>query len=214
MSMSPHETLIQLFWRRPTLAPEILRDVFRVSLPAFETIALERDDLRAPAADTQLSDWVALHGDEGAVFSVLVEAPSSVEHDRAAIWLIRIAELQAKTNAPAALLILTKDATLASFCEGPFFDDHPALSLAPLVLGPGSTPLITDEAYAKSSPEIACLSAWVHSEGPHAYAAGKIAMRAIAHLDDERFHLYADLVLRDNAAREALLLDLPQRSGP
>lgn len=203
------EGLVEMFRAQPALAPDLLRHLFRAELPPFREITVETNYLTALSQPSPLPHSVVVLRHGAPVFSVVVEAQPAVDRDRPALWLLQVTELQAKTNAPAALLLLAKDEAVAAYCEGPFFYGHPSLSLKPFVLGPRSVPLVLDEAWARPWPEFACLSAWVHSRSPHAHAAGNIALKAIMHLDDQRRRLYAGIVLGGSLARERLLAEFP-----
>lgn len=78
--------------------------------------------------------------------------------------------------------------------------------LWPLVVGPYSIPVITDEQMARQAPELAVLSAMAHGEKPMAHLIARAALAAAQRLDEARARLYVEMVESslNNAARAAL----------
>jgi hypothetical protein len=74
----------------------------------------------------------------------------------------------------------------------------------PLVLAPSGVPEVTDEAQARSDPELAILSAVAHGKDADASKAAQIALaarNAVRDLDDDRSTIYLDLI--DHSLSEA-----------
>src|SRR5205814_233307 len=75
----------------------------------------------------------------------------------------------------------------------------------PLVLGPGSMPVVTDEQEARAAPERAVLSAMAHGREAIGWDVARAAFGALPGLEADRARLYFDLVggSLNEAARKA-----------
>ncbi|MEU8268205.1 hypothetical protein AB0B89_13655 [Sphaerisporangium sp. NPDC049002] len=67
--------------------------------------------------------------------------------------------------------------------------------IAPMVVGPGAVPVVTDPAEAVDAPELAVLSAVAHGGGIEAQPVLEALLAALAVVDVQRARLYADFVL-------------------
>jgi hypothetical protein len=112
------------------------------------------------------------------------------------------------------LVVVAGDAAVATWAAKPIETGHPGFTLAPLVLGPGTVPIVRDEQEAARRPELAVLSVLIHGRAPEALDIAKAALAAARTLDEDRAALYIDLVLAfvDDAAR-AVLEDLMASSN-
>jgi len=91
---------------------------------------------------------------------------------------------------------------------------HPGWVLRPLVLGPGSVPVVTDKEQAKAMPELSVLSAMAHGKSEHGFAIALAALAASHSLDVERATLYDDLgLLSLNDATKRRLDEMMDRGG-
>lgn len=155
-----HEVIVEIFRSQPRLAPELLRNVFRFDLPSFQEVIIGEGDLTTLAPTSYLSDLVVLLRRHDAVFSIVVEVQLSMDKDKPAAWIVYLANLYAKTEAPVALLIIAPDERVAEWCEGPFSYGQPGLYLSPLVLGPKRVPIVTEDAEARELPELLVYRLW------------------------------------------------------
>lgn len=96
----------------------------------------------------------------------------------------------------------------------------PGAEIAPLVLGPGAVPIVTDAELAARDPELAVLSVMAHGQGDVETAVNiaLTAMHAASSLEDDPRVLYFDLIesALSEAARKAFSM-LPhnyQFQGP
>ena len=104
---------------------------------------------------------------------------------------------------------VTDDAAVAAWAAKPIETGHPGFTLTPLVLGPGSVPMVQDEEEATRRPELAVLSVLVYGQKPEAVEMAKAALAGTRGLDADRAALYIDLVLAFvNDATRGVLEDL------
>ena len=89
-----HEGLLTLFRNRPSLAPELLRDVLRVKLPAFTEARIESGSLSVLKSPEFRADLLVVltHLDGASVEGIVVEAKRSLVYSdmsisQIAYWL-------------------------------------------------------------------------------------------------------------------------------
>jgi hypothetical protein len=207
-----HEGLALLFRNRPSLAAELLAQVFGVPLPAFTTAKVESTELTRVVPDQFFADAASIHygADGKPAFGALVEVQRKPEADKRDAWPVYLTVLRAQHRCPIWLLVVAPKAAVARWAAEPIDLGHPGFVLRPLVLGPETTPLITDPARARAAPEQAVLSAMVHGTGERGADVALAAYGAIAEaflgVDDDRLRVYQDLVDSSlgHAARRAL----------
>ena len=204
-----HEGLLALFRNRPSLAPELLRDLLSAPVPAFERVRVGDATLTDVVPTEYRADLVLLL--EGATegpprAAVIVEAQIGRDLDKRWTWPLYLTGLRARLRCDVALLVVTLEPAIAGWAATPIVTGHPGWILVPLVLGPDAVPIVRDVAAATRSPELAVLSAMLHGHGEDAVVVAEAALNAARGLDDERAKLYADLVLEsvDEAARAIL----------
>jgi len=138
--------------------------------------------------------------------AIVVEVQLRADPDKRWSWPVYLASLRARLRCGVALLVIAADETVAGWAARPIETGHPGFTLAPLVLGPRSVPVVCDVDEATRDPELAVLSAMVHGRGPVAVDVALAALAAAHTLDDRRATLYVDLVFAsiDEAARTIL----------
>ncbi|MCW5572406.1 MAG: DUF4351 domain-containing protein [Steroidobacteraceae bacterium] len=154
------------------------------------------------------ADLVVSLLDGACVHGVIIEVQLSPDRRKPFVWPAYVANLRAKLEQPVSLLVVTADEATARWAARPV-DLGNGNRFAPAVLGPSRVPEITEEAQARSAPELAVLSAMAHGRDADIGKAARIAaaaQAASARLDDDRSRLYFDLVLASlsEAARKEL----------
>jgi hypothetical protein len=204
-----HDALLQLFRNRPTLAPELLRDLLHTPVPAFDQVRIGDTTLTELVPTEYRADLVLLL--EGATgetpeAAIVVEAQLGRNLDKRWSWPVYLTTLRARLKCDVALVVVTSDAGIAGWAQTPIPTGHPGWVLVPLVLGPQAVPLVGEQAVAELSPELAVLSVMLHGREKGSLAVARSAIAAAKSLDVERAKLYADLVLAsvDEAARAIL----------
>jgi hypothetical protein len=194
-----------LFRNRPELAPELLRDVLHVALPAYSEARLEAAELTDIAPAEYRADLVVLLVDGRPVLGIIVEVQLQRSDRKRFTWPVYVANLRARLECPACVLVVTATDAMAAWCRQPIALG-PGNLFAPLVVGPASVPVVEDAQEAERDPELAVLSAMAHGRQLRGEAIGRAALRALQHLTEDRQVLYSDLVLAalSDAARTAL----------
>jgi len=189
-----HEGLLLLFQNRPLLAPELLRDVLGVPLPAFTDARVDSAELTEVVPTQYHADLVVLLLDGRPVFAIVVEVQLARDPDKRRSWPVYLAGLRARLDCPTALLVVTADEAVATWAGQPIDLGHPGFTLRPLVMGPGSVPIVTDEAVARAAPERAVLSAMAHGREAIGWDVARAVLAALPDLEENRARLYFDLV--------------------
>jgi hypothetical protein len=200
-----HESLLLLFRNRPELAPELLRDVLHVELPAYSEARVESAELTDVNPAEYRADLVVLLVDGKPVHAIVVEVQLGEDPRKRFTWPVYVAGLRARLECPACVLVVTPTEAMARWCRKPI-DLGPGNTFVPLVIGPASVPVIDDVAAAERDPELAVLSCIAHGSEAHAEVLGRAALLATLRLSDDRQVLYSDLVFAalSEAARAAL----------
>ena len=200
-----HEGLILLFRNRPELAPELLRDSLKITLPAYSEVRLESADITDVSPAEYRADLVVLLVDGKPVLGIVVEVQLQRDERKRFTWPVYVMGLRARLSCPACVLVITPSDPVADWCRAPI-EVGPGSTVCPLVIGPASVPIIDDVARAEDDPELAVLSVMAHGQEPHAEAIGRAALLATLKLEDERQLLYSDLVFAalSEAAKNAL----------
>ncbi|MFG2111298.1 hypothetical protein ACGFRB_01420 [Streptomyces sp. NPDC048718] len=98
---------------------------------------------------------------------------------------------------PALLLVVCQDRPTARWAAGPFrtgYGDWSALTLHPLVLGPGNVPVITDPDTAAKNLAMTAFSALTHSTQPEAPAILEVLAKALGTADEDSFRYYSEIM--------------------
>src|SRR5439155_23393108 len=137
--------------------------------------------------------------------SVCRVVPPSVHSMMMAQQRSYLSNLRARLDCPTALLVVTADEATATWAGQPIDLGHPGFVLRPLVLGPGSVPVVTDEQEAVAAPERAVLSAMAHGREAIGWDVARAFLGALPSLEADRARLYFDLVggSLNEAARKA-----------
>lgn len=201
-----HEMLLLLFRNRPALAPELLREVLGLELPAYSEVRLESADLTDVVPVEYRADLVVLLVDGNPVLGIVIEVQLQPDPRKRFSWPVYVAGLRARLQCPCCLLVMTASTKTAQWAQEPL-SIGPGCQLQPLVVGPEGVPIVTDPVRARQDPEIAVLSVMAHGHGDVETAA-KIAFTAAigtSELDEDTRVLYLDLIesALSEAARKA-----------
>lgn len=170
MASKTRENLQMLFRQRPTLAAEILRDIFHREVPSFTRARTV--DLALAAMAGSASEMAVLYENEQAAFAVVIVAQPERDPEKRCLWLPLLAGVRALYRCPISLLVVTMAPEMVGWCEEPLDSGHPGFVLTPLVLGPDKVPVVTDPEQARAVPELSVLSAMAHGRSD---AGGAIA---------------------------------------
>ena len=115
-----------------------------VPLPAFTEARVDSAELTEVVPTQYHADLVVLLLDGRAVFAIVVEVQLARDPDKRRSWPVYLAGLRARLDCPTALLVVTADEAVATWAGQPIDLGHPGFTLRPLVMGPGSVPIVTD----------------------------------------------------------------------
>jgi hypothetical protein len=202
-----HEALLTLFRNRPELAPELLRDVLGIELPAYTEARIDSAELTEIIPAEYRADLVILLVDGRPVLGIVVEVQLGKDPRKRFTWPVYAAGLRARLECDACVLVVTADDAVAAWAAEPIALGSGSV-FKPLVVGPRGVPVVNSPELAHGVPELAVLSAMAHGRGD-VDTAVQIALAvagATEGLDPDRCALYSDLVMAalSEAARKAL----------
>ncbi|MGW1198538.1 hypothetical protein ACWD4B_22265 [Streptomyces sp. NPDC002536] len=208
MVTSHHEASHRIFQDRPKL----LAPVFKIlGLPPPEKATVEvltADATEIRPLERRVDSVLRIDPSEGEGFVLAIEAQGRRDPDKEASWAYYLAYLTAKYERPALLLVVCHDKATADWAAGPFKlgpGYWAALSVHPLVVGPGNVPVITDPGEAAEDLTWAAFAAMTHSRGRNAAAILEALACALRTADPVSFAYYSELLevgLADDQARE------------
>jgi len=206
-----HQILVELFGRRPTLAPELLRDALGQTLPDFDHVEISDADLTQIVPTEYRADQVLILRSCGSrarsneptgtdagvpVLSIVLEVQLSPDEKKRYSWPCYQVNERARLRCPCCLLVVTPYEAVATWAATPIDTGQPGVAFAPLVLDPDAMPVITEADQARQSPELALLSVLAHGQSDQGYDIGMAAYHGAAGLDRETSMLYSDMILQ------------------
>jgi hypothetical protein len=205
-----HESLVLLFRNRPELAPELVRDVLGLELPAYSEARVDSADLSDVVPAEYRAVLVVLLVDGKPVFAIVVEVQLSPDDRKRFTWPVYAAGLRARLECDCIVLVVTPSAPVARWAAQPIRLGARSV-FEPVVIGPAGVPVVTDP---DAPPELALLSVVAHGHGDlhQAVEIAIAAEHAARKLQDaDRRAVYYDLIVAalSEAAQEAFVM-LPQ----
>ena len=210
MPSTLHEALVLLFRESPRLAPMLVaralgRDLglglgpdlgAGVQVTSAEFVDLDPPEYRADVVlripDQDGRDENDRDKATREVFIVEVQLePDQLKHFT---WPQYVTSARTRFRCRATLVVVAVDERVARWCAQPIELDLAGNVFRPMVIGPAAIPVITDEAQARTWPELAVLSVIAHGHEPGSEAIGAAALAACDQLDNPRSRLYADLI--------------------
>jgi hypothetical protein len=212
-----HEALVMLFRESPRLAPMLVARALGFELPedadiqvtAAEFAELDPPEYRADVV-LRVPDEIDQDRDRATREAFIVEVQLEVDPVKRYTWPQYVTAARTRFRSRATLVVVAVDERVARWCAQPIELDRAGNVFRPVVIGPGDIPVVTDEAQARTWPELAVLSAIAHGHEPGSEAIGVAAIAACNQLDNPQAGLYADLVYANlneiaRAALEALM---------
>lgn len=192
MPSSLHEALVSFFRARPLLAAELLAVAQGLApLGGVEGVMIDTDLSEAVPAEYRADAAILLRG--ALELALVIEVQLQQDQDKKWSWPAYLTLTRARQRCPAAVLVLTLDPSTARWAAEPI-SLGPDAMMRPIVMGPAQVPLVTDPAQAQASPELAVLSVIAHGGEPGVVEVGRVAIDAIANVDESRKRLYTDLI--------------------
>ena len=137
-----HEGLRALFVNRPTLAAEMLRDVFGEKVPSFHEARIKSTDLTEIVPADRRTDVLVVLDDEQErpVLGIVVEVQLHRDPDKPYVWPAYVSQARAQHRCSTWLMVVTIEPEMVGWCSRPIEMGHPGWVLKPLVLGPAAQP--------------------------------------------------------------------------
>ncbi|MFC5723995.1 hypothetical protein ACFP1Z_27895 [Streptomyces gamaensis] len=167
MVTAHHEAAHRIFQERPELLAPVFR-ILDVPLPEkMEVDVLTPDATEIRPLERRVDTVLRIEPPEGqgGGFLVAIEAQGRRDEGKAVSWAYYLSFLKAKYDRPALLLVVCQDEATAKWAAGPFHlgrEGWTALTVHPLVLGPGNVPVIQDPSKAAEDFTLATFSAMTH----------------------------------------------------
>lgn len=213
-----HETLIEMFRDRPALAAQVLTGPLGVAMPDFDSAQISSGELTDVMPTEYRADLVVVLSRQGTVRrAVVIEVQLQPDDQKQLTWPAYVATLYARLGCPVHLLVVCPSPSSAAKAALPIVVSPPGFVLTPLVLGPGTVPVVVDPVAAQRMPELTVMSAIVHGRRRNnREQVLKALLAGLNSVDLEHATLYADVVLTalPKAARqylEALMTATPFR---
>ena len=204
MPSSLHEALVSFFRARPLLAAELLAVAQGLApLGGVEGVMIDTDLSEAVPAEYRADAAILLRG--ALELALVIEVQLQQDPDKRWSWPAYLTLTRARQRCPAAVLVLTLDPSTARWAAEPI-SLGPDAMMRPIVMGPAQVPLVTDPAQAQASPELAVLSVIAHGGEPEVVEVGRVAIDAIANVDESRKRLYTDLIFEKVAPEFSRIL--------
>lgn len=197
MVTSRHETAHRIFQERPELLGPIF-EILGVPPPRNAVVEeLPTDATETRPLERRVDSVLRVKPSDSETFLLAIEAQGRRDSAKAVNWAYYVAYLAAKYECPVLLLVVCQDKATANWASGPFplgTPDWAALSLYPLVVGPGNVPVILDEEEASRDLTLAAFSALTHGHGGDATAILDVLARAVGKADHETGDYFATLL--------------------
>ncbi len=221
MVTSHHEAAHRIFQDRPELLAPVFR-ILGVPLPekaAVEVLSADVTEIRP--LERRVDSVLRIKPPDGSGgFLLAIEAQGRRDPDKAVSWAYYLSFLKAKYACPALLLVVCHDKATADWAAGPFRlgpEGWTALSVHPLVLGPGNVPVIISPDRAARNLALTAFSAMTHAREQEAPAILEALASALASADPESNAYYSELLeigLGNTPAREIWRKLMPRTFFP
>ncbi|SPT58414.1 hypothetical protein [Actinomadura madurae] len=187
MVTTEHESPIKIIRDNPEVLVQLMKLAFGIDAGPDLTIrsASEACTQLAPVSYTADNVVEICEGTSTEpTLSIVAETQRAVDHDKCGSWPLYVTSQWAKTRAPCYLVVICPRPAVAEWAREPIKLGHPGFELTPLVLGPGSEPLITSTEQAAQMPELTILCTLANVT-PHTRESMEIAHAALATIENE-----------------------------
>jgi hypothetical protein len=196
MPSTLHEALVLLFRESPRLAPMLLGRALGVDIGVWlpedadiQITSAELADLDPPEyrADVVLripDDSDDKDRDKATREVFIVEVQLDPDPRKHFTWPQYVTSARTRFRCPATLVVVAVDERVARWCAQPITLDRAGNVFRPVVVGPAAIPAVTDEAQARTWPDLAVLSVIAHGHEPGSEAIGAVALAACDRLDN------------------------------
>ncbi|MFI0820616.1 hypothetical protein ACH4TX_31410 [Streptomyces sp. NPDC021098] len=198
MVSSSHEALHRIFQEDTGAIVRALRKLLGVPFPdTSKTFVVSPDLTEIAPVERRVDTLLQVETEKHGTYLFAIESQSRRDKDKPAAWAYYLSYMYAKFGHQPVLIVLCPDDATARWAARPIIlglPSHPSLTVRPLVLGPGNTPLITDAKEAARDVPLAVFSAITHSKSANADAILKTLATTLDKIDTEQAMIYAELV--------------------
>ncbi|MFI6391817.1 hypothetical protein [Nonomuraea sp. NPDC050540] len=186
---------MDLFRNHPLLASTLVGE-HGVDIPSHDQVSLESGDFPDIRPTEYRADAVmVLRRRKEAQLAVIVEVQLKHDPRKEWSWPVYMTTLRARLKCPVVLLVACPCPNATKRYSAPIPLGHPGMTLLPLMVGPGSVPVMSDVKEAIERPELATLSAIMHSKTADAAVSFDTFRQMLAFLPVEQQPVYCDAVL-------------------
>lgn len=209
MVSSSHEALHRIFQEDTGAIVRALRKLLGVPFPdTSKTFVVSPDLTEIAPVERRVDTLLQVETEKHGTYLFAIESQSRRDKDKPAAWAYYLSYMYAKFRHQPVLIVLCPDDATARWAARPIIlglPSHPSLTVRPLVLGPGNTPVVTDAKEVARDIPIAAFSAITHSRSEGIDEILKALATALSKLDPVQENIYAELVeagLGNSPARE------------
>ncbi len=189
-----HEAVVELLRRNPQLAAALLASA-GVQVPAGAVAVLADSNLSVPEPTELRADIVTVHQGAGQKIAIVTEIqkdPPDSAKRRA--WVAYLALARVEHRCDAALVIIALSERTAKASATPIPTGHPGFVLAPIVIGPDTTPAPGGSGTGQVSAELAVLAVLNGALDLRDEPTRRLVLQAIAGVDPGRREIYTRLI--------------------
>ena len=208
-----HEAIVDLLHDLPATVPTALTAIGALPPATDRTTTAQRMTLVELQPKESRPDLVLTVHDGRSDVVLLVEVQLRIDPTKHFSWPVCVALARRHFGKPARMVVVTPSASVARWARQPIEIGGSDECLRPVVLGPGTVPLITDQHVAVAHPGDAVLSALVHGQSHHAAAAALAGLLAAATLGRQAEVLYTEVILGLVPDSVRLTLEEPMLQG-
>ncbi|MFD9940222.1 hypothetical protein ACFWYW_13175 [Nonomuraea sp. NPDC059023] len=186
---------MDLFRNHPLLAATLVGE-HGVDIPSHDQVCLESGDFPDVKPTEYRADTVmVLRRRKEAQLAVIVEVQLKHDDRKEWSWPVYMTTLRARLKCPVVLLVACPCPNATKRYSKPIPLGHPGMTLLPLMVGPGSVPVMSDVKEAIERPELATLSAIMHSQTANATVTFDTFRQMLLSMPLEQGTTYCDAAL-------------------
>ncbi|MFD8570085.1 hypothetical protein [Streptomyces sp. NPDC059639] len=196
MVSSSHEVMHRIFQEDPGMFPRAFRKL-GIGFPDPVAVSFLPTDLtEVRPLERRVDTLLRFDSADGSGYLLAVESQTAPSKAKPSAWAYYAAHLYAKYGLPPVLLVTCQDRATERWAARPIDIGPPqwaTLTVRPLVLGPGSVPMITDPEAASADLPLAVLSAVTHGKDPRIGAILKMLGAALKTADRDTAMVFSEL---------------------
>jgi hypothetical protein len=135
--MPPVLEILRELRYRPRVAPELMRDLLKLSLPAFDGVRVEAIDGQRAGDDAPLV--IVLSFERNPVHAIVVDAPDGPDSSARVLWPRWAAVVRDRLSLETSVLIVTVDEVVERWAQQPVHLPD-GRTFQPHVVGPSCIP--------------------------------------------------------------------------